>query len=71
MQRTFTYWKGIDQGKRTDLTGGRFMRSVGGWAAVKALRAVKVFEKGDERILGNGDFVESVLKTAIFTGIFL
>ena len=47
------------------------MRSVGGWAAVKALRAVKVFEKGDERILGNGDFVESVLKTAIFTGIFL
>ncbi len=37
------------------------MRSAGGWAAVKALRAAKVFEKSDERILGDGDFVESVL----------
>ena len=56
--------KGIDQGKRTDLTGGGLVRSAGGWAAVKALRASKVFEKADERILGNGDFVESVLKSA-------
>ena len=56
--------KGIDQGKRTDLTGGGLIRSVGGWAAVKALRAAKVFEKADERILGDGDFVESVLKAA-------
>jgi len=56
--------KGIDQGKRTDLTGGGLVRSMGGWAAVKALRASKVFEKGDERILGNGDFVESVLKSS-------
>ena len=56
--------KGIDQGKRTDLAGGGLIRSAGGWAAVKALRAAKVFEKADERILGNGDFVESVLKSA-------
>jgi len=56
--------KGIDQGKRTDLTGGGLVRSMGGWAAVKALRASKVFEKGDERILGNGAFVESVLKSS-------
>ena len=56
--------KGIDQGKRTDLTGGGLIRSMGGWAAVKALRAAKVFEKGDERILGDGDFVEKVLKSA-------
>jgi len=56
--------KGIDQGKRTDLTGGGLIRSVGGWAALKALRAARVFEKGDERILGDGDFVESVLKAA-------
>ena len=56
--------KGIDQGKRTDLTGGGLIRSMGGWAAVKALRAAKVFEKGDERILGDGDFVERVLKSA-------
>ena len=55
---------GIEQGKRTDLTGGGLVRSMGGWAAVKALRASKVFEKGDERILGDGDFVESVLKSS-------
>ena len=56
--------KGVEQGKRTDLTGGGLVRSVGGWQALKALRAAKVFEKGDERILGNGDFVESVLRAA-------
>ena len=33
--------KGVDQGKRTDLTGGGLVRSAGGWAAVKALRASK------------------------------
>jgi REP element-mobilizing transposase RayT len=56
--------KGIEQGKRTDLTGGGLIRSVGGWSALKALRATKVFTKGDERILGDGDFVETVLKAA-------
>ena len=56
--------KGISQGKRTDLTGGGLVRSAGGWAAVKALRAAKIFEKSDERILGNGDFVETVLAAA-------
>jgi len=56
--------KGVDQGKRTDLTGGGLVRSVGGWQALKSLRAVQVFEKGDERILGDGDFVESVLRAA-------
>jgi len=56
--------KGISQGKRTDLTGGGLVRSAGSWAAVKALRAAKIFEKSDERILGNGDFVETVLAAA-------
>ncbi|MBW1695231.1 MAG: transposase [Deltaproteobacteria bacterium] len=56
--------KGIEQGKRSDLTGGGLVRSVGGWTALKALRAAKVFEKADERILGDGEFVESVLKAA-------
>ena len=56
--------KGINQGKRTDLTGGGLVRSSGGWAAVKAFRAAKIFEKSDERILGNGDFVETVLAAA-------
>ena len=56
--------KGIEQGKRADLTGGGLIRSVGGWSGLKALRATKVFNKGDERILGDGDFVETVLKAA-------
>ena len=56
--------KGISQGKRRDLTGGGFVRSAGGWAAVKALRSAKIIEKSDERILGDGDFVETVLAAA-------
>ena len=56
--------KGIPQGKRSDLTGGGLVRSAGGWAAVKALKRAKIFQKSDERILGNGDFVEKVLASA-------
>ncbi len=55
---------GIDQGKRSDLTGGGLVRSAGGWAAVKALKTVDIFQKSDERILGDGDFVENVLAYA-------
>ncbi len=40
------------------------MRSVGGWTALSALRSVAVRVKGDERILGDSDFVEAVLKEA-------
>jgi len=57
--------KGITQGKRSDLTGGGLVRSAGGWAAVKALKRAKIFQKSDERILGDGNFVESVLKLKI------
>lgn len=56
--------KGIHQGKRNDLTGGGLIRSSGGWSAVKAMRKAKVFEKSDERILGDGDFVQEVLSAA-------
>ena len=56
--------KGIATGKRPELTGGGVIRSVGGWAAAKALRRVKALQKGDERILGDGDFVEAVLSEA-------
>ena len=48
-------------GRRSDLTGGGLIRSHGGWVAVKAMRRAKLFEKSDERILGDGDFVEEVL----------
>jgi putative transposase len=55
--------KGAGQGKRPDLIGGGLIRSLGGW---KEARLVKRGEriKGDERILGDGGFVESILKEA-------
>ena len=56
--------KGIAQGKRPDLVGGGLIRSAGGWSAVKALRKSAARIKGDERILGDGDFVEKVLNEA-------
>lgn len=56
--------KGIAQGRRPDLVGGGLVRSAGGWSVVKTLRRSMDRMKGDERILGEGDFVESVLKEA-------
>ncbi len=56
--------KGIVMGKRPDLVGGGLIRSYGGWSAVTALRRMKSYQKGDERILGDGDFVEQVLAAA-------
>ncbi len=53
---------GIDQGKRPDLVGGGLIRSAGGWDAVKSARRQNVVCRGDERILGDGDFVASVLE---------
>jgi REP element-mobilizing transposase RayT len=55
--------KGISLGKRRELTGGGLIRSMGGWSEVKAYRRLREHCKGDERILGDGDFVESVLAT--------
>lgn len=54
--------KGIKRGRRPDLTGGGLIRTAGGWAALKDYREQKIHVKGDERILGESDFVESVLK---------
>ena len=55
---------GILQGRRPELTGGGLLRSIGGWAALSELRSEYVRVKGDERILGDSDFVEAVLKEA-------
>ena len=46
------------------LTGGGLVRSAGGWSALRAMRNGESRMKGDERILGQGDFVETVLKAA-------
>lgn len=56
--------KGITQGNRPELTGGGLIRSVGGWAAIKQYRKAGIRLKGDERILGDSDFVELVIKSA-------
>jgi len=56
--------KGIDEGKRHDLTGGGLLRSAGGWKGVTALREDTVYQRNDERIVGNGDFVSRVLASA-------
>lgn len=56
--------KGISLGNRPDLTGGGLLRSSGGWTALKESRKAGIRLKGDERILGNSDFVENVLKSS-------
>ena len=56
--------KGILMGRRKELTGGGLIRSMGGWTVVKSMRKAKIFEKSDERILGDGDFVAHVLSVA-------
>ena len=55
---------GASQGRRPELVGGGLIRSLGGWSALKDLEKDGPRIKGDERILGSGDFVEKVLKQA-------
>ena len=54
--------KGIEMGRRPELIGGGLIRSTGGRQAVKAFGKSKIHLKGDERILGDSDFVLEVLK---------
>jgi REP element-mobilizing transposase RayT len=56
--------KAVDKGRRPDLVGGGLVRSAGGWSALKALRRIGAYRKGDERILGDSDFVKRVLAQA-------
>jgi len=55
---------GIEQGRRADLTGGGLLRSSGGWTAVREMRQANIHSKSDERILGDGDFVDRILAEA-------
>jgi len=55
---------GVNEGRRPELVGGGLLRSVGGWSTLKIRRLQGIRIKGDERILGSGDFVERVLKVA-------
>ena len=56
--------EGVVQGRRPDLVGGGLIRSAGGWSAIKEMRRMGGYQKGDERLLGDGEFVEKVLRHA-------
>jgi REP element-mobilizing transposase RayT len=56
--------QGIKEGKRPDLVGGGLIRSLGGWSKIKKLRKGDIRLKGDERILGDSDYVLDVLNEA-------
>jgi len=53
--------QGIEQGRRHDLTGGGLIRSAGGWEGLKRKCEEGTYQRSDERILGDGDFVSQVL----------
>ena len=53
--------EGREQGRRPELVGGGLIRSVGGWFDVLALRRRGEKQAADQRILGDGEFVEQVL----------
>jgi len=55
---------GIELGRQPELIGGGLIRSAGGWSMVRSLRKAGIFQKSDERILGDGNFVDSVLSHA-------
>jgi putative transposase len=56
---------GMAQGRRPELTGGGLVRSLGGWEAVKEIKAKGQDRiKGDQRILGESDFVQEILDMA-------
>ena len=55
---------GIAMGRREELTGGGLRRSAGGWEGVMNLKRAGEYWRGDERILGDGNFVNAVLRAA-------
>ena len=52
---------GENMGRRDDLMGGGLLRSVGGMEGIRSIRRDKMLVRGDERILGSGEFVARVL----------
>lgn len=56
--------EGKSLGQRPDLVGGGLIRSMGGWSQVLSLREKGVRVDHDPRILGNGEFVQAIMKEA-------
>ncbi len=62
--------EGLARGRRPELVGGGLIRSLGGWAQVLSLRRKGSGMASDTRILGSGDFVETLLaEAARFLGV--
>ena len=55
--------EGMGAERRPELTGGGLLRSYGGWAVLRSNWRMGRHLKGDERILGDSDFVESLLNS--------
>ena len=52
---------GLSQGRRPELVGGGLIRSLGGWAEVRAMRRRAERVRTDPRVLGTGAFVDRLL----------
>ena len=53
--------QGLTQGRRKELTGGGLIRSLGGWRQARERLKGIDHVMSDERILGDSDFVDSVI----------
>jgi hypothetical protein len=53
--------EGLAQGRKDELTGGGLIRSLGGWTEAREALKGGVHIMSDERILGDSDFVDSVI----------
>jgi len=53
--------EGVSQGRRKELTGGGLIRSLGGWTEARDALKGGVHVMSDERILGDSDFVDSII----------
>ena len=53
--------EGLRQGRKKELTGGGLIRSLGGWIEAREILRGGVHIMSDERILGDSDFVDSVI----------
>lgn len=56
--------EGLTQGRRPDLVGGGLIRSRGGWAEVLSTKRHQEQLVSDQRVLGDGEFVQKVLAEA-------
>jgi putative transposase len=53
---------GFSQGRKGELTGGGLIRSLGGWIEAREILKSGVHIMSDERILGDSDFVDSIIR---------